>query len=306
MRKEILISGLSGFVGSNLAKWLEPLGYQIIGVSREAKSTNEIKWNTFFELGSRAPIWIHLAGKAHDIHGRPGVNDYDNANYGLTKTLFDHFCKSEAKVFIFMSSVKAVADEVADVLFESNEPNPKTAYGISKLKAEKYILNNLPEGKKVYILRPCMIHGPGNKGNLNLLFRVVEIGLPWPLAAFENKRSFLSIQNLCLIIEKLAEGYVPSGIYQVADDEGLSTNELIMLMGEVLGRKVRLWQVSPSFIRVLARLGDVFNLPLNTSRLKKLTDSYVVDNNKIKTELELLLPMETKEGLTLTIKSFKK
>src|SRR5690606_40901886 len=65
-----------------------------------------------------------------------------------------------------------------------------------KLMAEEYILSKpLPDNKRVYIIRPCMIHGPGNQGNLNLLYKVVEKGIPWPLAAFENKRSFLSIDR---------------------------------------------------------------------------------------------------------------
>ena len=70
-----------------------------------------------------------------------------------------------------MSTVKAVADEVKGILSEDEIPNPKTHYGISKRKAEEYLLSKeLPLGKRLYILRPCMIHGPGNKGNLNLLF----------------------------------------------------------------------------------------------------------------------------------------
>ena len=82
------------------------------------------------------------------------------------------------------------------ILTEDTIPNPKTHYGISKLQAENYILDQkLPEGKRVYILRPCMIHGPGNKGNLNLLYTLVKKGFPWPLGAFENQRSFLSIDN---------------------------------------------------------------------------------------------------------------
>tara|TARA_R110002124_G_scaffold189476_1_gene356790 strand:+ start:24911 stop:25294 length:384 start_codon:yes stop_codon:yes gene_type:complete len=124
-------------------------------------------------------------------------------------------------------------------LTEKTIPNPKTHYGIAKHQAEEYILSKkLPEGKRLYILRPCLIHGSGNKGNLNLLYKLVDKGLPWPLGAFDNKRSFLSIENLCFVIkELLGNTTIPSGAYQVADDKSLSTNELIQLLGVSLGKK---------------------------------------------------------------------
>jgi len=85
--------------------------------------------------------------------------------------------------------------------------------------AEQYILSQpIPEGKRVYILRPCMIHGPGNKGNLNLLYSLVTKGFPWPLGLFENSRSYLSIENLCFIIKELIDREdIPSGVYNVAN-----------------------------------------------------------------------------------------
>ena len=118
-----------------------------------------------------------------------------------------------------MSSVKAVADEVVGVLDESVIPSPVTAYGKSKLAAEKYLLSQKPsKGKRVYILRPCMIHGPGNKGNLNLLYNFVKKGIPYPFGSFENKRSFVSIDNLCFVIKELIENKnITSGVYNISD-----------------------------------------------------------------------------------------
>ena len=75
-----------------------------------------------------------------------------------------------------------------------------------------------------------MIHGPGNKGNLNLLYGVVKKGIPWPLGSFENKRTFTSIDNLCYIINGLLTKEVESGIYNINDDEAVSTNELIEII----------------------------------------------------------------------------
>ena len=160
--------------------------------------------------------------------------EYYTINTNLTKNIFDKFLVSEASVFFYFSSVKAAADSLDCELDEGYLNKPITHYGKSKLLAEKYILkNNLPEGKRAYILRPCMIHGPGNKGNLNLLYSVISKGFPWPLGAFDNKRSFCTIDNLCFIINELINNdKIPSGIYNIADDEPLSTNYIIKSIGQ--------------------------------------------------------------------------
>ena len=128
---------------------------------------------------------IHLAGKAHDLKKAANPEEYYHVNTNLTNFIFDTFLTSDVKVFITLSSVKAAADEVNGELTEEYIPNPITHYGKSKLLAEQYIFSKeIPEGKRVYVLRSCMIHGPGNKGNLNLLFKIVSRGIcvsiGWP------------------------------------------------------------------------------------------------------------------------------
>src|SRR5690606_9335837 len=204
--------------------------------------------------------------------------------------------------------VKAVADTVDGVLCEEVLPKAVTPYGKSKLEAETYLLNQkLPEGKRLFIIRPCMIHGPGNKGNLNLLYKVVEKGIPWPLTAFENQRSFLSIDNLSYLIHQmLVNKEVSSGIYHFADDEVLSTNQLIEIISTTLGKKPKLWNINANFIKSVVKIGNVLPLPLNSERLKKLTESYVVSNDKIKSTLGIKkLPLSAEEGLVKTIQSFR-
>lgn len=150
-----------------------------------------------------------------------------------------------------------------------------------------------------------MIHGPGNKGNLNLLFAVVKHGLPWPLAAFENIRSFTSIGNACAVVEGLCGGKVPNDIYPLADDEFVSTNRLIELIAETTGKKARLWRLPKCLMRFAAKAGDVFHLPLSTERLGKLTGNAIVDNSKLKTALGWRqMPVRAEDGLMYTLKSF--
>ena len=151
-----------------------------------------------------------------------------------------------------------------------------------------------------------MIHGPGNKGNLNLLYQLINKSLPWPLGAFQNQRSFCSIDNVCYVIQQILEREdIPSGVYNLADDESVSTNELIELIATTTNKKARILSVPKKIIYAITRLGDISSLPLNTERLDKLTENFLVSNTKIKTVLGIeKLPVSAKEGLTKTIKSF--
>ena len=289
----IFITGSSGFVGSS---FLNHFNNESTRVSSRGNESNI----------DGAEVVIHIAGKAHDLKNTSESQEYYEVNTELTKKVFDAFLASEANVFITVSSVKAVADEVEGLLIEDHRPNPVTHYGKSKLLAEQYIFSkDIPEDKRVYVLRPCMIHGPGNKGNLNLLYKIVSKNIPWPLGAFENKRSFCSIDNLMFIFKELIEREdIPSGIYNVADDEALSTNDLIGLIAQSQNRSPKLWNISKKFIEGVASIGDKLHLPLNSERLHKLTSSYVVSNAKIKAAIGKPLPVSSREGLLKTFKSF--
>lgn len=313
----ILITGIHGFVGSNLVMALKNrhalYGVDIATPDKEGViktfSWKDIELDAF--PMQNLPYFdavIHLAGKAHDVKNQSVAQDYFDINTGLTQKIYDFFLESSAKKFIFFSSVKAAADSVVgEILTEEVIPAPVGPYGESKIRAEEYIQKHLPRDKQVYVLRPCMIHGPGNKGNLNLLYNVVKKGIPWPLGDFDNRRSFTSIDNLCYVIEGLLTKEVPSGIYHMGDDEAMSTNELIATICEVMGRKPHIWKSNKHMMEMCARLGTLLHLPLNTERLRKLTENYVVSNEKIKRALGIdKMPVTAKEGLVKTIRSFAK
>lgn len=297
----VLITGMTGFVGQNLHKHLSCQGiFNINSLDiRNPYSSSDL--NNFAAV-------IHLAGKAHDVKNVSEPEEYHRVNFGKTKELFDAFLNSDCKDFIYFSSVKAVRDVVVGELTEDVEPSPQSPYGKSKLLAEQHIAHSqLPAGKRAIILRPCMIHGAGNKGNLNLLYKIVQNGIPYPLGSFKNLRSFLSIDNLLYVIERLLrDSSVPSGVYNLADDLPLGTNEVIMIMAEASNCKPHIWNMSPKLIVSLARLGDKLNLPFNSERLQKLTESFVVSNVKIKRALNIShFPTSSKEGLMFTTRSFR-
>ena len=305
----VLITGVNGFVGTNLYNHLSTQNHLFgvdISVDEKKHHCKTYNWNDLSNLPDVDAI-IHLAGMAHDTKGTADESIYFEINVGLTKLIFDHYLKSSAQKFIYFSSVKAVADTmIGTVLTENVVPKPKTPYGRSKLEAEKYIMrNSLPKGKRVYILRPAMIHGPGNKGNLNLLYSILSTGIPYPLGAFHNERSFMSIDNLLFILEKLLELDVDTGTYNVCDDETLSTADIVRIINHSLGKSDKIWNIPKPLIHLLARIGDILHLPLTSERLRKMTESYVVSNRKIKdvTRIETL-PVSAYTGLVTTLDSF--
>lgn len=314
----ILITGIHGFVGGNLVKALKDetviYGLDICAPEKEGV----VKTFSWSDLDNGAipgvDVIIHLAGKAHDTKNKSTADIYFKVNTDLTKKIFDYFkSHPDIKKFIFFSSVKAAVDKVpGDILTEEVKPCPVGPYGESKVLAEKYIQNLMASetdvfnGRNVIILRPCMIHGPGNKGNLNLLYGVVKKGIPWPLGAFENRRTFTSIDNLAFVISGLIMKSVESGIYNMADDDALSTNELIEVMCKAMGKKANIWRINKGFIKAMASIGDILHLPLNTFRLTKLVENYVASNAKIKQALGISrMPVNAQDGLIKTIQSFQ-
>jgi len=330
---KILITGVHGFVGSNLVEALKGehtiYGLDIINPSKDGVEKTFSWGDLGEEVQGKIPeidAIIHLAGKAHDTKNQSAADVYFKVNTGLTQKIFDwYLAHPTAKKFIQFSTVKSAADRVeGEFLTEECIPTPVGPYGESKIAAENYIIEKFaPEalkrpfhnftdedavvdGKKVYIMRPCMIHGPGNKGNLNLLYGVVKKGIPWPLGAFENRRSFTSIGNLQEVIKGLLTKDVPSGIYHMGDDEALSTNELIEEICKSLGKKTHIWKLPKGLMTGVAKLGGMLHLPLNPERLQKLTENYVVSNAKIKAALGMKeMPVRAKDGLRETIKSFE-
>lgn len=301
-----IITGFKGFVAGNLKKYLIFRNKQVIGVSRIPLSEDLGYDEISIDIMNKSKSFIHLAGKAHDLKRTSEAKDYFKVNTELTKSLFDQFLISDCEVFIYMSSVKAVADVVDGVLTEDVVSNPITVYGKSKLAAEIYILSKkIPDNKRVYILRPCMIHGPNNKGNLNLLYSFVSKGIPYPFGKYVNKRSFVSVENVCFIINELIDNAkIESGIYNLADDFSLSTIDLVKIMSEVINKPTKILKLPKLFVRFLAKVGDFLPIPINSERLLKLTENYVVSNLKIKKAIQKKLPLSSKEGIKKTITSF--
>lgn len=331
---KILITGVHGFVGSNLVEALKKehtiYGLDIISPQKDGVRFT-FSWDFLDKPGEIPEIdaIIHLAGKAHDTKNQSAADVYFKVNTGLTQKIFDWFlAQPSCKKFVFFSTAKAAADKVEGVLTEDVVPSPVGPYGESKIKAEEYIISKFQDSgfkfqdlkpetgdstlkpetlaKQVYIFRSCMIHGPGNKGNLNLLYNVVKKGIPWPLGAFENRRTFTSVENICFAVNGVLTKDVSSGIYNMGDDEALSTNELIEEICKSLGKRAHIWRLPKGLMNGVAKVGGWLHLPLNPERLRKLTENYISSNEKIKKALGVnKMPVDARTGLQATLKSFK-
>lgn len=313
---KILITGVHGFVGGNLVEYLSTnntiYGLDIVAPEKRGVektfSWNDLDSGVIPELDAI----IHLAGKAHDTKNQAEAEVYFKVNRDLTIKIFDYFASRDIKKFIFFSTAKAAAEKVTGVLTEDVIPSPVGPYGESKIAAEQYIINSMHNrpgaflGREVYIFRPCMIHGPGNKGNLNLLYQVVSKGLPWPLGAFENRRTFTSVENICFAVNGVLTKDVPSGIYNMGDDEALSTNELIEVICASLGKNAHIWKLPKRLMLGVAKVGGWLHLPLDMERLRKLTENYISSNAKIKASLGIEhMPVKARDGLKRTLEAFK-
>ncbi len=293
----IAVLGSSGFIGQNLLKALpKAQGLSI----RNSNWKNELK---------SVDVIINLVGKAHDHNGKNTEKDYYDVNFELSKEVFENFIKSDAKILIHVSSIAALEEfESIRPLIETDKCHPESWYGKSKRAAEKWMLEqNLPIDKKLFIIRPPMVHGPGDKGNLTLLFKLISKGIPYPLGSFNNKRSFIGIDNFNFFIIKMIEKpqLLATGIYHIADKEVLSTKEIIEIIKNETGKNTITLFIPQNLIKLVARLGDFANFPLNTKRLKKMTNNLELSCNKICEVLHIeKLPFTAKDGLIKTIKSF--
>ena len=285
------IVGASGFVGTNLRKLLKA---QIITKSVRAEQPFKVE----------GEVVIHLAGIADARNASITKEDYFLANVELTKKVFDAFIDSPAKKMIILSSVKAIAESHSGVITEDTPENPSSFYGESKLAADRYVFStSLPADKKVYVLRPTIITGPGVKGNLQRFKKYAHHPLGWILSAFTAKRSFCNIKNLGFIIQQLLDREdIPSGIYLVADEEPLSAADLLAIFSGKTTVNPALLLLASLFKSALIILFSVFPIKGIPQALDTINSSYLVSNRKIVKAIGQKLPFTSKEGI-LSIKN---
>jgi nucleoside-diphosphate-sugar epimerase len=325
---KILVTGASGFVGANLIEVLKDAGNKVIATSRSRVEQPGIFYVASPELGPEAD-WtpalsgidavVHLAGRAHVTAERTDAKTdqaYLRINAEGTRALAAQCAAAGVKHIIFLSSCHAIAGESDDVLTDRTVPQPVTAYGRSKLAAEDAIKSVLANSNCAWtILRPPLVYGPGNKANFGLLVKLVQTGIPLPLASVRNRRSFICVENLVdLIVTCLGNPKAFGKTFLPSDGEDLSTAELIekiaranesvpcSVFSDSVGDRetrhmphaarhsARLFRFPPSLLKAAGRLPGL-------GALRKLTSSLYVDSEPIRRELGWTPPFTMEEGL---------
>ena len=238
---KILVTGASGFVGTQLLPALVAAGHTVAAASRSPLAEPAVRWIRSPELGTDGDwleclqdihVVVHLAGRAHVTSEKGGLaveKLYQRINADGTRSLARQAGQAGVKHVVFMSSLHAVAADSEAVITESAPLHPVSVYGRSKLAAEKAIQEELAGATCAWtILRPPLVYGPGNKANFGLLLKLVKTGIPLPLASVRNRRSFIYVENLIdLIVTCLGNPKVFGKTFLPSDGEDVSTPELI-------------------------------------------------------------------------------
>jgi len=301
-QRTVLITGVTGFAGSYLADYLLNRGYRVIGATRSPLNDSRIEeyrissLDRYTEWGpalSKADFVVHLAGRAHKMKDKPeNQHLYFEINVDATVNLAQQAAAARVGKFVFASSVKAMGEGGAGVIYsEESGCFPEDAYGRSKLKAEMELQKISAENQmSAVILRPPLMYGPGVKGNMDSLIRLIKRLPVVPLGGLHNRRSFLALHNFSSAVEAtLVSSEINRGVYLLSDGEAISTSELVNRMIKVFSPGCRNLELSEKFWRKMSIL------PFAGSKLKRLTGSLEVDSRAFCRELGWQPPVSMME-----------
>lgn len=323
----VLVTGATGFIGGHLCSYLDAKGYRVRGTFRPGESREgypaKMSWVRIKDIGSYSE-WqeslvgidyvVHLAALAHRV-GKEAQGRFDEymsvnaiGSQWLARSIADN---SEVKRFVFLSSVGAVRTLSAKRLDETSPCEPDTDYGRSKRVAELLIQEELRNSVSDWcIIRPTLVYGPGNPGNMARLLGLVSRGVPLPLGGIKNVRSFLFVGNLVDLIEKiLAHPGASRRIFMVSDGEDISTSELILRLAKCVQKRLRLISVPIFLLKVFGHIGDWINgwvglnIGLDSYSVERLTGSLYVDTRAVRESLGWEPPYSMDAGLSLTLTS---
>lgn len=319
----VLVTGATGFIGTHVYRSFIDRGEKVVVTSREdipsasAEIAHAIRVVHVPDLLDRDALRsaligvqtvIHLAGRVHSK--REGKDDPESecrrVNIDGTSALLDEAVAAGVQRFVFISSVKAVANESDVALDENTPPMPVDAYGASKLEAERLVrVVSVRESLHAPILRLPVVYGPGMKSNMLRLFQAVARGVPLPIAGIHNRRSFAYVGNVTEAIHSILSA--PGAAHEtffVSDGTDFSTPELTRKIAVALGRQSRMFTVPVPVLRALGGAGYLlsrispFHFTLDS--LSALVGSLFVDTSKIQQMTGYKPAVSVDEGLAHT------
>jgi nucleoside-diphosphate-sugar epimerase len=242
---------------------------------------------------------IHLAAQVHIRNPNAELlASYVTRNVTATEQLARAAVKCGVRRFVFLSSIKVHGDKTVERPFRFDDtPSPTDAYGQSKLAAEQALWHVASgSGLEVTVVRPPLVYGPGVRANFLSLMRWIERGLPLPLGAINNRRSLVSVWNLCDLLAKLVNNPIASGrTWLVSDDDDLSTPDLARRIGMAMGKRVKLPSIPVGVLRIAGLL------TARGSQVSRLCDSLSVDITQTRKDLGWAPAMTSDEALVRTV-----
>jgi nucleoside-diphosphate-sugar epimerase len=305
---KILVTGATGFVGKALCKRIASNGWHVRGVVRSAEQAANLSAGVevvqmesigadtdWSDALAGVDTVVHLAARVHVMqdNATDPLSAFRLVNVAGTERLARMAAINGVKRFVYISSVKVNGEGCEKPFTEHDIPAPDDPYGVSKYEAEQ-VLHKVAEdtGLEVVILRPPLVYGPEVKANFLSLFKIVDRGIPLPLASINNHRSLIYLENLVdAIITCINYPKAAGQTYLVSDDADISTPELIRRVAAVLGRPARLFPFPPSLMRFAGRLfgkGDA---------VERLVSSLTIDSSKIRRELGWKPPYTMEQGM---------
>lgn len=317
---KLLITGANGFVGSAVCHDLARQQHQVLAISRSLDSLASTKSLSIDEhsaqylcrleadFGNILSIHEHLLGCDAIVHCAARVHQvretaadplaaYRQVNTEATLALARAAAHSGVKRFVFLSSVKVNGEyTAAGNLYHSNQANPQDPYGLSKWEAELGLREIAAQtGMEVVIIRPPLVYGPGVKANFLSMMHWLHKGVPLPLGAIRNQRSFIALPNLVSLIEACLTHPAAAGqTFMASDQRDLSTTELLHMMGVAMKRPARLISVSQSLMETSLKLIGKSGIA------QRLCGSLAVDSSPATQLLGWKPPVSVEQGLQLT------
>ena len=312
---KVLVTGGNGFVGKELISSMLSQGTYtpVSGVRKKNKVENHNDELNIVELGNLEEaadmkellkdfdVIVHTAARVHkmnDLSKNP-LSDFMETNCLGTLNLARQAANFGVKRFIFLSSIKVNGERTQpnNSFRFDDERKGEDAYAKSKAEAEIGLLKIADDTQlEVVIIRSPLVYGPGVKANFAALLKLASKNLPLPLSSIENKRSFVSVDNLVsLIVTCIDHPKAANQIFLVSDDSDISTSELFTIMVEAFGNKARLFKINPSFLKSIARLIG------KKSMIDRLCDDLTLDIQHTKDSLDWTPVVSTAEGIKLCV-----
>lgn len=303
--KRVLVTGSSGFVGRELCRALDHAGYRVRAALRtdaalpagaaEKVVVGSIGPSTDWSAALReTDVVVHCAAVAHILRPRASTDPYVEVNALGTERLVEQAAAQRGRRFVYLSSIKVNGEENgARAYLPSDVPRPRDAYGRSKLLGEQATLK---AGIDAVVIRSPMVYGPGVRANFLRLLRWVDAGRPLPLGAIDNRRSLVSLWNLCsLLVHAVEHPHAVGGTWLVSDGEDLSTPELVRRLATAMQRRAHLFAVPTSWLRLAGTLVG------KRAEIDRLCGSLTVDITGTRAGLGWSPPLRVDAGLERTV-----